>query len=177
MQRLVLILVLILPLWRVTAQHVPRSLMPEPKTTVIIFLATDCPISQKYIPRLNAIHQQYADDDVRFFSLIPGRVKKKEVSRFSSDFELSFEVSSDRKYRWTRALAAKVTPEVFVVDREGNVRYRGAIDNWFYELGGYRKEATENYLQDAINAVLAGNTPPVRETKALGCFIQTPSEK
>ena len=56
------------------------------------------------------------------------------------------------------------------------VIYRGAIDNWFYELGRYRLEITDHYLIDAINASLDGKKPALTKTEALGCFIQR-SEK
>lgn len=158
----------------VRGQHLPREFQDERGTKVIVFLGVDCPISQKYMPVLNALGNAYAGRDVHLQAIIPGKIKKKEIRTFSGAYQATFPVSADRNYGWVRALSATVTPEVFVFDEGSNLQYRGAIDNWFYELGGYRKEASENYLSDAIDAVLAGREPTVKETKALGCFIETP---
>jgi hypothetical protein len=141
---------------------------------VIIFLAVDCPISQKYIPALNAIHERYGNRVVSIHSVIPGKIKKTDIAKFKDAYGIAFPISPDKRYGLVKKLSAQATPEVFVIDNEFNVKYRGAIDNWFYELGGYRKEATEHYLRDAIEALLAGEEPKIEKTKALGCFIQIP---
>lgn len=140
--------------------------------TVIIFLAVDCPISQKYIPTLNAVHKRYKDRSVEFHAVIPGKIKKKDISRFKKEYGIPFNVTADRRYSLTKALSAQATPEVFVLDSQLKVNYRGAIDNWFYELGGYRREATEAYLIEAVEALLGNKEPKIKRTKALGCSIQ-----
>lgn len=74
------------------------------------------------------------------------------------------------------SLKATVTPEVFLIDAAGQLQYQGAIDNWFYELGKYRLNTTEQYLIDALTALNNGEQPPVRQTEAIGCFIQMSHE-
>jgi hypothetical protein len=142
--------------------------------TVIIFLAVDCPISQKYIPALSAIHKKYNSPAVRIQSVIPGKIKKKDIEKFKEEYRIPFNVFADSRYELVKRLSAQATPEVFVLDNRRKIRYRGAIDNWFYELGGYRKEATEVYLTDAIEALLRGDELRIEKTKALGCSIQMP---
>ena len=66
---------------------------------------------------------------------------------------------------------AKVTPEAIVIDSTGTVRYRGAINNLYAGYGKKRRAATSHYLQDAVEAVLAGNTVKIPKTKPVGCFI------
>ena len=63
--------------------------------------------------------------------------------------------------------AAQVTPEVFVIDREGILRYRGAVDDVRFE----RSSPTRSYLEEAVNALLAGQLPLVTEIPAFGCSI------
>jgi len=46
------------------------------------------------------------------------------------------------------------------------------IDHWFYDLGSYRQQTTENYLKDALDAVLKGAEPILKKTDAIGCIIQ-----
>lgn len=66
-----------------------------------------------------------------------------------------------------RLFAAQTTPQCFLVDAEGVLRYRGALDDVTY-----RKKNAENfYLAEAIRAVLAGEKPEKEETPAYGCAI------
>ncbi len=65
------------------------------------------------------------------------------------------------------AYAAQVTPEVFIMDREGVVRYRGAVDDVSFR----QRVATRSYLEDAVESLLAGNLPTVAEIPAFGCSI------
>jgi hypothetical protein len=63
--------------------------------------------------------------------------------------------------------AAQTTPHVFVVDRAGRLRYRGAVD----DVGFGRRAATRSFLQEAVEALLEGRSPPLAETPAHGCTI------
>jgi hypothetical protein len=62
---------------------------------------------------------------------------------------------------------AVTTPHVFVVDREGILRYRGAADDVTFR----QRQATHFFLQEAVEALLAGRLPEVTETPAYGCAI------
>ncbi len=142
--------------------------------TVLVFLAVDCPVSQKYIPVLNSIWNKYKGKPVHIIGLIPGSLKKRNMDSFADEYSIQFPLKNDRDFRCATEIAAEVTPEVFVFDDRCELKYRGAIDNWFYDLGSYRKESTEDYLTDAIDALLAGNNPGITSTKAVGCLIQHP---
>lgn len=155
-------------------QGFPDRLSVDSDVTVIVFLAVDCPISQKYVPALNRICEKYTGRSVKMHAVIPGRLKKRALRKFVTEYGMCFSARRDRRYTWVETLAANATPEVFVFDHQKKLLYRGAIDNWFYELGGYRKEPTKHYLVDAIDAGLAGEQPDVQQTKALGCFIEVP---
>ena len=62
---------------------------------------------------------------------------------------------------------AVTTPHGFIVDREGILRYRGAVDNMTFR----HREATQFFLQEAIEALLNGRLPELSETSAYGCAI------
>ncbi len=64
-------------------------------------------------------------------------------------------------------LGAMTTPEVFIVDREGVLRYHGAPDDVTFR----QRTPTRSYVEEAIDALLAGNLPPVTETPPFGCSI------
>lgn len=65
------------------------------------------------------------------------------------------------------AYAAQVTPEVFVADRAGVVRYRGAVDDTSFR----QRIPTRSYLEEAVDALLAGGLPTMAEAPAFGCSI------
>ena len=155
-------------------RRVPTQMKDDDAASVVVFLSPWCPISQKYIPTLNAIYDRYAGKNVEFFAFMPGKVSAGERKKFINDYEIKFTVQTDKKFKWAEAMKAAITPEVFVFDRNDTMQYHGAIDNWFYDLGRYRSEPTDHYLVDAVDAVLAGEQPEVKSTKATGCSIQLP---
>jgi hypothetical protein len=62
---------------------------------------------------------------------------------------------------------AMTTPHIFVLDRAGVLRYRGAVDDVTFR----HRQATQFFLQDAVEALLQGRVPGVSETPAYGCTI------
>jgi hypothetical protein len=70
-----------------------------------------------------------------------------------------------------RRAGATVTPQAVVIDRRGDVRYRGRIDNAYVRFGTRRTHVTVHDLTDAIDAVLANRRVASPETEALGCAI------
>ena len=59
------------------------------------------------------------------------------------------------------------TPHIFVLDRDGIVRYRGAVDDVTFR----RREASQFFLRDVVEALLKGKVPELSETPAYGCTI------
>lgn len=142
---------------------------PE-RVQVAVFLAYDCPISQKYIPAINKLYKEYrATPGFEWFFVVPGKRDRRAYESFVKEYAVQFPLTHDPKLRLVRSFGATVTPEVVI--RKQNIVYRGAIDNWFYELGKYRHNVTEQYLADALLAVVHGNLPAITETKAIGCPI------
>lgn len=145
----------------------------EQSLEVAVFLGLECPISQKYISRLNDIYKKYETDKlIKWSFIIPGNVEDEKIKQFSREFNAVFPITSDdQKLSRTKYFGATVTPQAIVM-QNGKTLYIGAIDNWFYELGRYRSQTTEHYLIDALEAVTTNKQPRVKETKAFGCFIE-----
>jgi thiol-disulfide isomerase/thioredoxin len=145
--------------------------LAEDRPVVFLVLGPDCPISQKYIPTIKALHQLFSGK-VDFIGIFPGYFTLGEVSSFVKEYGLVFDWYIDRDMSAITALHATVTPEAFLFTPDQQRRYAGSIDDWFYELGKYRQQATESYLKDAIESVLSGTPVKMAETKAIGCVIQ-----
>jgi hypothetical protein len=62
---------------------------------------------------------------------------------------------------------AQTTPHAFLIDRQGILRYRGAVDNVSFR----ERKPTRFYLQEAVEALLAGQLPEVTEVQPFGCTI------
>jgi peroxiredoxin len=90
-----------------------------------------------------------------------------EMQKRSQQLGFAFPYVVDATSDVARAFGATHTPEAFLFDKDGKLVYHGAIDD--------SKEADQvaaHYLQDAIDAALAGKAVPVAETKAIGCSIK-----
>jgi peroxiredoxin len=79
----------------------------------------------------------------------------------------TFDYLSDESQDVARALGSQRTPEVFLFDRDRRLVYHGAIDDSRDETA-----VTQTYLRDAVEAVLAGEQPPVTETPPVGCSVK-----
>ncbi len=155
------------------SQHHHETTIEKNIPQVVLFMAIDCPITQKYLASIKEIAAQFSNKEVRITGYFPAGLTRKEEAAFRLEYQIPklIEFVDDKKHVWTEKLHAKVTPEVFVISNN-QVVYKGAIDNWFYELGRYRLKITEHYLIDAINAALNGTKPDIGETEAVGCSIQ-----
>ena len=148
------------------------SSLQQHKLTVLLFIDRECPISQKYGATIRQLYQKFQQEKVEMIAVYPlTDMTPALAEKFARTYQYTFPQLIDNKQALTAALGAEVTPEAFLVDAQGKVIYHGAIDNWFYALGRYRKVITENYLEDAITAYLKHEPLAVPETRAIGCFI------
>lgn len=143
------------------------------KAAVFVFLAPDCPLSQRYTLTLNELHAEFRDDGIGFYGLVAGNdFYQSEIDRFSNEYKLAFPVRQDPDFALADLWGASKTPEAFFVSASGETLYKGAIDNWYEGLGAPRTVITEHYLKDALDNFLLGKDLRHKETAAAGCFIE-----
>jgi hypothetical protein len=144
---------------------------PASGLRVLIFLETECPISQKTTARV----QKMADDyrgRVAFEAVYPTEtVTRREVETFEREYTFNLPRRLDPKHKLVMRYKATTTPEVILLSEAGQILYRGSVDNQFYKLGKYRPAPTEFYLKDAIEAALQGRPIPVSQVQPVGCLI------
>jgi hypothetical protein len=139
---------------------------------VDLFLATECPISNRYVPELNRIEKLFQGQGVRFQAwFAEPRLEQKALERWLSAYQLTMPVRLDPMAREARRLGATVTPEA-VVSLAGKIRYRGRIDDRYDGPGTMRKSASQQDLIAVVTELLAGKTFPMRTRKAWGCYIE-----
>ena len=144
--------------------------LTENQAVVIVLFASDCPLSQKYASILRGYNDQYST--IKFIAVFSKWDTKEAIEVFLKEYPLSMAVFQDPKSRFIHQLNAEATPEVFLFDKKHVLKYRGAIDNWFYALGKYRPEPTECYLENAINDYLNNKEIKLKKTNAIGCIIE-----
>jgi peroxiredoxin len=153
-----------------------RSHSPDEWTAkraiVLLFMGTDCPLSNNYVPELNRMYALYAPRGVAFYAVqgdatVPVEQVRSNVREFGYTFPYLFDP--------TESLAsytgAATTPEAAVLSPQGKLLYLGRIDNRLEEYGKPRTKITEFDLRDALDAILSGQPVLHPRTKALGCAI------
>lgn len=139
------------------------------KSTVIIFMSTQCPFVQPYTDRLNSLVNEFGSKGVAFWGINSNKTEPTEdVMNHATEKKYAFPVLKDIDNIVADQFAAERTPEVFVIDNSTmTLIYHGRIDD--------NKEAdkvTSNDLQTALNEVLSGQNITNAETKAFGCTIK-----
>src|SRR5438132_5418673 len=141
------------------------------KAVVVVFVGTECPINNVYMPRLAELQQAYAERGVQFLAVNANQQDTPErVALHARKNELPFPVLKDEGNHVADLFAAERTPEAFVLDGEHKVRYRGRIDDQF-GISYKRVKATRNDLAQALDEVLAGKPVSQTRTDAPGCII------
>jgi hypothetical protein len=150
------------------------EILKNNKASVFVFLAPDCPLSQIYTLTLNELHRRFADEGIGFYGVVENsNYEKREIDDFITQYRIGLPIALDPHSTLSQFFGAMVTPEVFVVNSEGNTIYQGAIDNRTPELGQHRTIITEHYLQDALIDFIRTGNVSVRATKPVGCFIES----
>jgi hypothetical protein len=149
---------------------------PSGVANVLFFISSDCPISNSYAPTIQKICAGYENQGVRCTLLYEDiGVDRRSITKHLDEFAYrGIPAAIDADQKIATYAKATVTPEAVVVDRNGETRYRGRIDNFYADLGKPRQQVTQHDLADALNAVLTGKPVLHPETRALGCYIVSP---
>lgn len=143
----------------------------EATHVVVVFLGTQCPIGNAYVPVLNDLQKRYSDQGVQVVAINSNLADNAEaVAKHVEEFKVEFPMLVDERQVVADIFGARRTPEAFVLDRRRTIRYRGRIDDRF----GYtykRAKARRNDLEDALKELVAGDDVSVSETEPAGCII------
>src|SRR2546423_1067515 len=94
---------------------------PDVKATALVFLSTQCPISNKYVPELNRLAGAQGSNETRFFAVISDpSVTRAAAAKYVAEYQITFPVLFDASGELAHRLDPKMTPEAFVLDRHGD---------------------------------------------------------
>lgn len=133
---------------------------------IVDFWSADCPHVVRADASLRAASARWGEDVV-WLAVASNANESPSALEDAARARGLPTVLLDAQHEVADAFAAQVTPEVFVIDREGVVRYRGAVDNVTFG----QKKPTRWFVKEAVEALLAGESPNVAEVPAFGCSI------
>jgi peroxiredoxin/mono/diheme cytochrome c family protein len=142
------------------------------KAVVVVVLNFDCPNSTGYSPILADMAKTYRDKGVAFVGVCPADDEDAaSVAKKTDEFKLGFPVYKDNKGAAVEALKAEITPEVFVLDHNFIMRYRGRIDDAYSARLKKNRNVTSHDLKNALDEIVAGKAVSTPLTKAVGCPV------
>jgi peroxiredoxin len=150
-----------------------HALSDGAQAAAVIFTCNHCPYALAWHDRILDVARDYVDRGVRFFAINPNDAERYPADSYEAmqervrneDWPLPY--LHDATQDVARAFGAKTTPDVFVVDSEGKLRYRGAPD-------ADHSDPSQNaaWLRGALDALLEGRDPDPAETKPVGCSVK-----
>lgn len=147
---------------------------PEARATVVYWTCNHCPYALAWEERMHRLSRDYAGRGVRFLA-----INSNDGNRYPADSAEAMRERVEREGGWphpylhdasqavARSFGAQRTPDVFVFDRELRLRYRGAPDKDYDD-----PSCNAAWVREALDAVLAGETPSRPETEPVGCTIK-----
>lgn len=150
------------------------TLLGSQQAVIVVFSCNHCPYVRAWEPRMIDIQAEYspkgavlvainANDDLRYPEDNFDSMKER-----ARQMHFNFPYLRDGSQDTARAYGATHTPHVFLLDNQGVLRYRGAIDDNYDNPDA----VSHTYLRDALDAVLSGSAPAIATSGAVGCTIK-----
>lgn len=138
---------------------------------VVVFLANHCPVVRANDDRIIEFVDDYKDKGVRLVAVSVNDIEQNKlpgIKKRMAELKGNYVYGYDASQAMGKAYGAVVTPSFFVLDKDRVIRYMGLMDDNTMNESKVKK----HYLRDAVDAVLAGKTPAVEETRPTGCGIE-----
>ena len=141
------------------------------KVTVLLFVRTDCPISNRYAPTIQKIAEKFSGK-AKFWLVYPDADEPAaRIRAHNEEFHYTIPALRDVHHALVKRAQAEIIPEVAVFATDGKLAYHGRIDNWYEDFGRSRATPTTHELEDAIRNALDGKAGGPAHVSAVGCYI------
>jgi peroxiredoxin len=156
--------------------HSLADLADKP-VVVVVFTCNSCDVATDYEDRILAFSKKFAGSEgkVALVAICVNQLPEDKLPKLKERAEakgFDFAYLYDESQAIGKAYGAAFTPEFFVLDRDRKVVYMGAMDD-----SSAASMVKNQYLEPAVEAVLAGKTPEVAEAPAIGCRIRYARER
>jgi hypothetical protein len=149
--------------------------VPAARAVVLLFVMSDCPISNAFAPEIERIRAEYAPRGVDFDLVYADPAETGARARaHAADFGHASRVLLDPEHVLVRLAGATRSPEAAVLSPAGEVLYLGRIDDRYADYGKLRVAPRTRDLRSALEAVLANRRPEPARTEVVGCFLPEP---
>ena len=133
---------------------------------IINFWSAECPHSERTDRHLPTLFEGW-NGEVVLLSIASNRNESAEMVAESAKARRIPQVLIDSEHVVADLYTALTTPHIFILDRDGILRYRGAVDDITFR----HREATQFFVKEAVEALLRGDLPASSETPSYGCAI------
>lgn len=141
---------------------------------VLIFSCNHCPYVRAWEDRMIQLQHDYGSKGVQLLAIHANDAQKYPADSFANmqqrvkEKGFPFPFLHDESQEIAHAYGATRTPEIFLFDQNRTLRYHGAIDDSYDDPVGVKQP----YVRNALDAVLAGQSPLLAETPSVGCTIK-----
>lgn len=141
--------------------------------SVNFFLLDECRITQNMTGEINHVFDTYQSDTFHFVGYFPNfSSKPNKIEAFVDHYKLGLPVKTDYYKTKAKRYGASIAPQVVVYDEKfGKLVYRGRIDNSYAAVGSRRRVITSKDLREVLESIRRQEKVAIKETKAIGCFI------
>lgn len=142
------------------------------KAVALVFLVSDCPIANSYVPELNRLDEEYESRGVKMFVIqVDPDLSVEAARQFVVEFRLRPSLVLDRKHELVKKTGARISPEVAVLSPAGELLYIGRIDDRYIGFGQRREHVTSSDLRNALDEILSGQPVTRARVEPIGCDI------
>ena len=154
-----------------TGKEVAFSDFRDTRVRVVVFMGTECPVGNAYVPDIVEFQKQYRDQSVQVIGVNAMLSDTAEsIQKHMTEYKIDFPVLIDNRQTVADLFSVVRIPTTFVLDRRGRIRYVGRFDDRV-GIGFQRDAARRSDLEEAVKELLAGKEVSVAQTKVDGCKI------
>ena len=161
----------------IDGKHVSLADYKDAKGFIVVFTCNGCPYAKAYQERIVELDKKYKKKGYPVIAINPNNTDVKPdddlkgMAKRAKEKGYTFPYLKDANYEVYKEYGATRTPHIYVLTKQGSdlvVSYIGAIDDNYQDAAAVK----EPYLANAVDALLAGNDPNPKMTKAIGCTIK-----
>lgn len=149
--------------------------LKDKEAIVVIFTCASCPTAVAYEARISDLAASFAEKSVAVVAICVNQVKEDKLDALTARVKqekLGFHYLHDESQQIAKDYGAVFTPEFFVLDRQRNIVYMGALDD-----SSEADKVQEQWVEQALTASLKGESPQTTETIARGCRVRWVRER
>jgi len=144
------------------------KVLKENKFTVLMFISTQCPVSNGYNERMKQLYEEFSKKGVAIIGINANKAEDVQaIADHAKKHGFKFPVLKDEQNKVADLYGAQVTPETYVMNTSGKLVYHGRIDD-----NQKLEKVRSRDLAAALAKLLAGKQPSVTQSKAFGCSIK-----